>query len=103
MLQKNVASQKWLVYAWNITTDALVAGDAANITGKLSKDGAALSALGDVNPVELGSGYYQFDLTQAETNYDVLSLVAVSATSNTLAAAICAPLSGVPPAKPGWG
>ena len=82
MLRKNASGQRWLVWAYNITSHAAKTGDAANITGKLSKDNAALAALGDTNPTELESGYYLFDLTQAETNYDVLALVAVSSTSN---------------------
>ncbi len=82
ILRKNTSGQKWLVYAWDITTDAAKTGDASNITGKLSKDHASLAALGDVNPIELESGYYLFDLTQAETNFDVLALVAVSGTAN---------------------
>ena len=82
MLRKNISGQKWLVYAWDITSDAAKTGDAANITAKLSKDNAALASLGDVNPAELESGYYLFDLTQAETVADVLTLISVSATSN---------------------
>lgn len=81
MLQKNVEGQKWVVYAWNITTDALVTGDAANITARIRKDGT-LAATDDVNPTELESGYYEFDLTQAETQFDVAELIVVSATAN---------------------
>lgn len=82
MLQKNVAGQKWVVYAWNITTDALVTGDAANITAKIRKDGGSLTATNDVNPTELESGYYEFDLTQAESQFDVAELIAVSGTGS---------------------
>lgn len=82
MLQKNVASQKWLVYAWNDTTHAPVTGDAANITAKISQDHGARNASNDVNPTELESGYYLFDLTQGETDGDILTIIAVSGTAN---------------------
>jgi len=81
MLQKNVEGPKRVVFAWNITTDALVTGDAANITAKIRKDGT-LAATNDVNPTELESGYYEFDLTQAESQFDVAELIAVSATGS---------------------
>ncbi len=82
ILRKNASGQRWIVYAWDITSDALKTGDAANITAKLSKDGAALGGTNDVNPTELESGYYAFDLLQAETQADVLTLIAVSGTAN---------------------
>lgn len=82
MLQKNVEGQKWVVYAWNITTDALVTGDAANITAKIRKDAGSLTATNDVNPTELESGYYEFDLNQAESQFDVAELIVVSGTAN---------------------
>ena len=81
-LQKNVASQKWRVFAFNTTTNAAVAGDAANITAKIAKDWAAATATNDVNPTEVEDGYYVFDLLQAETNADVLDLYPESSTSN---------------------
>jgi len=84
MHEKNVGGQKWAVYAYDNILDAPKAGDASNITAKISIDGATASALGDVNPVELESGYYVFDLTQAETNGDMLVIIPVSATSNII-------------------
>lgn len=83
-LQKNVASQKWRVFAFNITTSAPVTGDAANITAKIAKDWAAAGATNDVNPTETEDGYYTFDLTQAETNADALDLYPESATANVV-------------------
>lgn len=85
MLKKNTAGQKWQVYAFNRTTNVpLGAGEAANITATLSKDWAAAVALGDVNPVALAeAGYFLFDLTQAETNFDVGALFPVSSTGTT--------------------
>lgn len=81
-LQKNVAGQKWRVFAFNITTGDAVTGDAANITAKISKDGGASTATNDVNPTEDEEGYYDFDLTQAESDMDTAALIPVSATSN---------------------
>jgi hypothetical protein len=81
-MQKNVASQKWIVFAFDRTDNTPKTGDAANITAEISKEGAAGAALGDANPVELEDGYYVFDLTQAETNADLLLLLPESSTSN---------------------
>lgn len=81
-LQKNVASQKWRVFAFDKTTGNAKTGDAANITAKIAKDWAAAGATNDVNPTETEDGYYLFDLTQAETNADNLDLYPESATSN---------------------
>ena len=81
-IKKNVSGQKWVVYAWNDTTHAPVTGDAANITAKISQDGAAGSATTDTNPTELEDGYYVFDLTQGETNADLLLILPESSTSN---------------------
>jgi hypothetical protein len=78
---KNTAGQKWIVFAMTVSTGLAKTGDAAQITGKLSKDGAAGAAITDTNPTELESGYYAFDLTQAETNYATLSIIPVSSTS----------------------
>lgn len=82
MLQKTVAGQKWLVYAWNITSGAAKTGDAANITAKISQDHGTRTASNDVNPTELEDGYYLFDLTQAETNGDILAIFPQSATGS---------------------
>jgi hypothetical protein len=81
MLYKNVASQKWTVFAFTTSTGAALIGDAANITAKISIDGAAGSATNDTNPTELEDGYYVFDLTQAETNGDLLLILPESSTS----------------------
>lgn len=86
MLKKNVASQKVAVLAWDVTDDEPKTGDAANITAQISKDGGACAATNDVNPTELDAtdakGVYLFDLTQAETNADLIVISAVSSTAN---------------------
>ena len=85
-LFKNVASQKFAVYAYDTTIDVGKTGDAANITAEISLDGAASAPTNDVNPAELEAtdhpGIYVFDLTQAETNADLIVISAVSGTAN---------------------
>lgn len=81
-MQKNVASQKFVVFAFNRTNNVPLTGDAANITANLQIDFAAAAATNDVNPTELEDGFYAFDATQAETNGDTLSIYPASSTSN---------------------
>jgi len=81
-LQKNVAGQKWIVFASDLTTGAAVTGDAANITANLRLDGGAADAVNDLNPTELENGYYVFDLSQAETNADSILITPSSTTAN---------------------
>ena len=79
---KNTSSQRWIVYAFDTTTNAAKTGDSANITAKISKDGGTLTATNDTNPSEMEDGYYEFALTQAETNADELFITPESSTSN---------------------
>lgn len=91
-IYKNVASQKVAVYAYDGTTaagsDPSKTGDAANITAKISKDGGASASTNDTNPTELDAtnhkGIYLFDLTQAETNADMIVITADSSTANII-------------------
>ena len=86
MLFKNAAGQKLAIYAHDTDADAPKTGDAANITARISKDGAAVAQSNDVTPAELDAthakGIYIFDLTQAETNCDLLILSAASSTAD---------------------
>lgn len=86
MLYKNISGQKLGVYAHNKTTDEPQTGDALNITANVSIDGGALSPVTGAggNPVELGNGVYIFDLTQAETNGDMLTFLSVSSTADVV-------------------
>jgi len=88
MILKNVAGQKLGVFAYDSTTGAGKTGDALNITAYISKDFAAPVQINDVNPTELDAvnapGWYVFDLTQAETNAEVIVLAPVSATADIL-------------------
>jgi len=85
-MYKNIDSQKVAVYAWDGAAGVAKTGDAANITAEISKDGAASAATNDVNPTELDAtdhpGIYIFDLTQAETNADLVVITPVSATAD---------------------
>lgn len=84
--EKNTAGQKFNILAINSATGSPLTGDAANITAQISKDFGAFVSLVDTNPTELDStnapGVYVFDLSQAETNADVLTIVPTSTTTN---------------------
>ena len=68
-----------------LTTDgSRVTGDAANITAKIRKDFGARTATNDTNPTEAEDGYYDFDLTAAETNAYHIELYPESATGSVL-------------------
>lgn len=88
ILKKNGAGQKVAVYAWDEAAGAPKTGDAANITARISKDGGTSAATNDTNPAELDStnmkGVYVFDLTQAETNADLIVISAVSSSANVV-------------------
>lgn len=92
---RNIASQKWRVYAWDTTTGAAKTGDAANISAYITIDDGTPAATNDAAPTEASStnqpGYYDFDLTQAETNGAKLSLAPKSATAN-IAVIACPPV-----------
>jgi len=85
-MQKNVASQKIAVFAWDNANSAPKTGDAANISAQISIDVGATAATNDVAPTELDAtdakGIYYFDMTQAETNGDLIILSAVSSTAD---------------------
>ena len=81
-MQKNVSGQIWTVFAFDRTTLIPASGDASNITAKLGKDGGAYQSTNDTNPTETENGFYEFDLTQAETNADEIIISPVSSTSN---------------------
>ncbi len=85
-MQKNVASQKIQLFAFNATTNVPKTGDAANITAYVSKDHGAVTVLGDTSATEMDAanspGVYVFDLTQGETNGDELTFSAKSSTAD---------------------
>jgi hypothetical protein len=83
---KNVAAQKFRVFAFDVTTGAPKTGDAANLTAYVSKDYGAPTVLADTSAAEEdatnAAGYYLFDAAQAETNADTLLVSGKSATAN---------------------
>jgi hypothetical protein len=96
-MEKNTAGQKWVVFAFNRTTNAPVTGDAANITANLRIDGGAANAVDDTNPTELEDGYYVFDISQAETNGDLLLLCPASSTADVQVIGVPGAVFTVPP------
>lgn len=88
-MQKNVASQKLIVFVFDSTTNLPKTGDAANLTAYVSKDYGSVTVLGDTSATEMDStnakGYYLFDLTQGETNADTLLFSCKSSTANMVA------------------
>lgn len=82
-IRKNQAGQRLLVFAFTRATNAPVLGDAANITAKLRLDSGTATDTNDVNPTELEDGYYEFSVTQAETNANVIDVFPESSTAGT--------------------
>lgn len=85
-MQKNVASQKFIVFAFDSTTNLPKTGDAANITAYIAKDFGSVTVLGDTSATEMDAtnakGYYLFDGTQAESNADIILVSGKSSTAN---------------------
>lgn len=98
---KNTASQKLRVFAYDSTTNLPKSGDSANITAYVSKDYGAVTVLTDTTATEEDAtnakGFYLFDLTQAETNADVLGFSAKSSTANIVVVAVPAVVYTRPP------
>jgi hypothetical protein len=82
-LIRGLAGQKWRVFAFSLTTNAPVLGNAGNITAKISLNHAPLQNLLDVNPTEVEDGFYLFDLdADTETQGNVADLYPESSTPN---------------------
>ena len=96
-LQKNVASQKYRVFAFDTTDGTAKTGDAAQITAKIDKDWAGAGATDDTNPTEVEDGYYLFTLTQAETNADVIDFYPESSTGSIQVIGVPGTVYTVPP------
>lgn len=101
MIEKNTTGQKWYVFAFNRTTNAPTTGDAANITAKIIKDYGTANALTDTNPTEVEDGVYVFDLSQAETNANLLLLLPESSTANVQVLGMPAVISTQSPSEVG--
>ena len=85
---KNTASQKVAVFAFDSATGAPKTGDSGNITVYVSKDWGGVNALTDTSATEIDStnakGWYLFDISQTETNADLVHLTGKSATSGVV-------------------
>lgn len=92
---RNVTGQKWRVYAWDTTTGQAKTGDASNISAYITLDDGTPAATNDTAPTEVSStnepGYYDFTLTQAETNGAKISLSPKSSTTD-IAVIACPPV-----------
>jgi len=103
---KNVASQKVAVFAWDNAAGSAKTGDAANISAQISIDGAATAATDDANPTELDAtdapGIYLFDMTQAETNGDLVVIYPVSSTSDIVLRPVIIYTNPITPTKAGY-
>lgn len=90
---RNVAGQKISVFAFDYTTGAPKTGDGANITVYVSKDDGTVTALTDTSATEKDStnakGWYDFDLSQSETNAVKLLFTGKSATANVSVVGQC--------------
>jgi hypothetical protein len=86
-MQKNVASQKVIVYAYNELTGAAVTSDSGNFTKVVSKDGASTGS-GAGSFSEIASGYYAYAPSQAETDCDLFLLITTSSTANVVVDAV---------------
>ena len=96
-MQKNVASQKWIVFAFDVTDNTPKTGDAANITANLRIDGGVVNPVDDTNPTELEDGYYIFDITQAESDGDMILIVPASSTGSIQVIGVPGVVSTTPP------
>jgi hypothetical protein len=87
-IQKNVASQKIQLVAWDTANGTFKTGDAANVTCCVNKGGAGAVALTDASAAEVDAtnapGVYEWDLAQAETNADQLSFSGKSTTADII-------------------
>lgn len=85
-MQRNVAGQKLLLFAFDVTTGLPKTGDAANITAYRSLDGGTLTALADTAAAEVSAanaaGWYSFDLAQGETDGAEILFSGKSTTAN---------------------
>ncbi|MCK4788135.1 MAG: hypothetical protein KAV87_30610 [Desulfobacteraceae bacterium] len=80
-LEKNTASQKWVIFCFDDTDNSAKTGDAAQITANVRIDGAQ-NAVDDANPTELEDGYYEFGITAAESNGENILICPDSSTAN---------------------
>ena len=99
-MEKNIAG-KWVVFAFGLpdhaTPNQPITGDSINITANIRLDGGTANTVADVNPVELEEGYYVFDITDVESNADLLSLHPISSTANVQVIGVPGSIYTTPP------
>ncbi len=99
-MQKNVGSQKAIFFAYDSATNLPKTGDAANITPYESLDWGSVTGITDTSMTEMSStnakGYYVCDLTQAETNANIILFSANSTTSGIVVIGAPAVVQTVP-------
>lgn len=76
-IQKNVALSKF-AFSMVLSSDHLSPATGKVVTATISKDGGAFGACSNA-PVEISSGFYRIDLTQAEMNAKVIALLFTAA------------------------
>ena len=83
-LYKNMASQNVTLFAWDTSTSEAKTGDASNITVTVSKDGGvpapSFNCASELSLVN-APGVYILELTQNETNADLVVVYPTSSTS----------------------
>lgn len=96
---KNVANQKIEMFVFDSATGLPKTGDAANLTAYVSKDYGTVTVLGDTSATEKDAtnakGWYMFDLTQTETNFDCGLFSGKSSTSGCVM--VARPVFTLPP------
>lgn len=87
-LDKNTASQKWVIFCFDESDNTAKLDDESNITAQISIDGGApvdLDYNGDTtpdNPDELGGGYYVFGINATQSNGNLITMLPDSDTAN---------------------
>jgi hypothetical protein len=83
---RNVAGQKVQLFVFDYSTGAPKTGDAANLTAYVKKDSGSSTALVDTSATEVSSstnpGWYEWDVSQAETDATDLLFTGKSTTAN---------------------
>jgi hypothetical protein len=67
-----IVQTKVRVFAFELTSNEPVLGQASSITAKWSKDYSVPIALTDTNPTEAEDGFYYFDLTESERDVSII-------------------------------
>jgi hypothetical protein len=84
-MYRNIAGQKIALFAYDSATNLPKTGDAANLTFYVAKDGGSVTALADTSAAEKDAtnapGWYECDVSAAESNAHALLFSGKSSTS----------------------